>query len=687
MDKILKFKNYFLIILFALLFTGCVDYDDDDFVNDENYQLFSFFEENPTEIKWLRASHKTDSTGLEDLIVFNNGIVGVIEGSDEDSFHAMHIYSVYETYNTGLFVEYDDYDRPVIVTSLNKIIYITYSDNGEMYIIGYNGYDVIACNDIHIPLNKPVLSTKDVVSRGKISNENKVNNIINFIEGVEGIVSLKDWFEDIPVVQRVIQIGQSGSGYIDAPSSEWQLAKDGSNILITAGITYITAPESIPIVLTYEGIKSIAKFIENKNNEARNAVSEYYLGGCQVETLDPIVGVGGTSEIGLVIGGVSTIPYRNENFPYSSPEDLNLKNTVMGILVLKEKMTNSEMLPTDFNLYTRKAEIVFQEPVSEDGKYVLKIQTEKGYRYYYRAFLMPSYEKLGRENKHIKRNSQSAATYGEVKYIDRNDTEIIAVKKTAQKGYNDRIDFTIEVGVQADKKRVSMQYLPGNGYQTLDVSWGVVLYYRNEIVQGDKGDYILKFDDSGYGAVKINFTALDYQLESDVENFSATTRKDWAVGTYMDLSTEEYGTTYSRRIYNHDLTSVDIVYDEEPEITFIDCSFGGIGKPTSDDYEGKYDTYSKFNWILNVKGCFFMYEVFDCNDRNHDFEWNWILNSGDSDNLEQGNLIFYNKGLKKSDSFYWYKMVLKNGSEKMSSNAVKYIYDGTYFNDIAIVGS
>lgn len=658
----MKKKQIIPIMISIISCISCTDISETNIIND----IPLFFENNPANIQYIVYQHAVDSTGLDDMIIFNNGIIGINEKDAEEGIESMVIYSVFDS-SDKIFAQFDGNNRCTILSDENNIAYINYTEDNTCFIIVLNSSRVLLSKEFPLPNN-----VKNNAYRAKGISEGKIiNRILN-------IIGIKDFCENIfkkgPLTDKLTDIAVQGTAFIETPNSNWQLSLDGSTALLSAGIVAIATPEAVPITLTIEGIKAISAYIENKSNEVRQAMCEYFLGQCIVETLEAEWVSPQKYKIGLVVGGTSTIPNRNEMFFVSSPMNLNQENSIMGIVMFKEKI-NLLLEPSDFDIYTKKAEIIYSKCPKKDGKYTTTIEVEPGYRYKYRAFIMPSYEKIGRDNKTVRRNSQSATYYGEVKSIEELNTQITDYHLFSATGYRDSIRFSVFV----ETKNYLNEDLHKGYHKNLTIKPGIVIY-RDKNVQSRVP---LIMDDDGEGRKIITFTAKSDELTSNFNNFTATPKEHWGIGTYIEYS-DPGNLMWPHEIYSPDIIPLNIVYDSKPSVTFVTCNYDGINIYGDTDLAG-YDTYSSFSWDVKVSGAFFMDVVYDYMKGHPDFEWNWILSKGDSNESPQGNLLYYNKGLKYDNTYYLYHILLKNGNYQYSTNAVEYIYGGMYYDNIRII--
>ena len=323
--------------------------------------------------------------------------------------------------------------------------------------------------------------------------------------------------------------------------------------------------------------------------------------------------------------------------------------------------------PLALNLYDKNSDIIYQQRISNDGDFPVTLDIEPGYKYMYRAFVLPYGERMSFEIGKGSANS-SFAYYGETKQIS---IDYAQIKNYSQKSVScngGKLKFVFEVTAEFN-----------NTKRPNDISeWGVCLYKDGTPVQGK--DYSININQTE-GTVTMEFEADKASMTNDDENFVASTKDHWSIGAYVDYKGSDY---YARHRFD-EKENIDLIYDEKPSLQFTSASLGGTDVYNDDNGDPYYcATEINANYIANGTYWVNTVDLVIIQGSASDEVGYWdVLNDG-----EQSFSAYYQYpygGVDNSIAFR-FDFLLTNGNRIGSSNAVQ-IWGTPIVTNIEIIGN
>lgn len=316
-------------------------------------------------------------------------------------------------------------------------------------------------------------------------------------------------------------------------TAETDLVLSLSGISLGAGVALLNPTVSVPAVIVGSivgGGISLWKYIEDKFNEDKSKKYKILAGQCEVETLKPEMVNNTSYRIGVKVKNASSIPaaYRGLN--------------TYGLILKKVPMSEPNI---GLNLYQNDVEVVYHERISDDGDYyVLLSDLDPGYKYFYRAFVLPYVERLKYE---VNTGSAGAS------YAYYGASEVFKISNAVIKGY-EQVTSTYEDGkysfianVTAELNKVKLMAVTG---------WGISLYRDGKLYK----DYSLSLDEM-CATAEIEFESEEAYLTWDEENKIFSTKDHWTIGTYIVFSADGY----TGRQYSETSIILDLKYKKNGE--------------------------------------------------------------------------------------------------------------------------
>lgn len=350
------------------------------------------------------------------------------------------------------------------------------------------------------------------------------NHYAKVIGGVNSALTIAKGGTEGAVEATMTGIGMATS---EGATAESDLVLSLSGVSLGAGVALLIPGVSVPAVIVggiVGGGISLWKYIEDKLNEDKLRKYELLAGSCEVETLDAERVSSTSYRIGVKVKNSSTIPaaYRNLN--------------TYGLIMKKVRSTSPNV---GLNLYQSDVEVVYNQRVTKDGNYYVSLPNlEPGYKYFYRAFVLPYVERLGYE---IGQGSASSsyAYYGTVETI-RMDNAIITGYEQASSEYKDGIyKFSANVSAEMAARLMAVS------------GWGISLYRDGKLYK----DYPLSLGKSSE-TLALEFETDDAYLTKNEQESTMSTKDHWMIGTYVEFSADGY----TGRDYSEDKETLDLYH-------------------------------------------------------------------------------------------------------------------------------
>lgn len=397
------------------------------------------------------------------------------------------------------------------------------------------------------------------------------NHYAKVIGGVNSALTIAKGGTEGAVEATMTGIGMATS---EGATAESDLVLSLSGVSLGAGVALLIPGVSVPAVIVggiVGGGISLWKYIEDKLNEDKLRKYELLAGSCEVETLDAERVSSTSYRIGVKVKNSSTIPaaYRNLN--------------TYGLIMKKVRSTSPNV---GLNLYQSDVEVVYNQRVTKDGNYYVSLPNlEPGYKYFYRAFVLPYVERLGYEIGQVSASS-SYAYYGTVETI-RMDNAIITGYEQASSEYKDGIyKFSANVSAEMAARLMAVS------------GWGISLYRDGKLYK----DYPLSLGKSSE-TLALEFETDDAYLTKNEQESTMSTKDHWMIGTYVEFSADGY----TGRDYSEDKETLDLYHNNHVYAVDLGLSVKwaccNVGASVPEGYGGYYawgETEEKSNYTLST---------------------------------------------------------------------------------------